>query len=349
MFEQGSFNELSSVKNYYETKTSTSHNLQSKRIRLIDPIPVKPNTKYIVKFNGLEDYDIFVAYFKNNERVGFEGYWKNKEFTTPSDCNQIVFVLKRKGEAQILVDDIDYSKLIFSKVDETIHLRSLPNGVRDELNLETGEYIQRVGEIVLDSSQNIAWYRAGKNDIYLYYFYIDDMLGENWKNTYIICDKMRTVVMGSSYSLDSWETNVGAVTSIGSYFQANKHGVGFYSSLPTSTDFLNQILSKPITIQYQLLTPIIKHIDIHNYPHSYKDGHVIIESGDPTTPVPAQLTYKCVTNRSGQIQEHTEQVEKQERQINELETLILENIRQNQNRSQNFLTSLISTLEIEEE
>ena len=53
--------------------------------------------------------------------------------------------------------------------------------------------------------------------------------------------------------------------------------------------------------------------------------------------------------RSGQIQEHTEQVEKQERQINELETLVLENIRMNQNRSQNFLTSLISTLEIEEE
>ncbi len=53
MFEQGSFNELSSVKNYYETKTSTSHNLQLKRIRLIDPIPVKPNTKYIVNFTAI--------------------------------------------------------------------------------------------------------------------------------------------------------------------------------------------------------------------------------------------------------------------------------------------------------
>ena len=27
-------------------------------------------------------------------------------------------------------------------------LRSLPNGVRDELNLKTGEYIKRIGEIV---------------------------------------------------------------------------------------------------------------------------------------------------------------------------------------------------------
>ena len=77
MFEQGSFNELSSEKDYYKTKTASTHALQLTRIRLIDPIPVKPNTKYIIKFNGLEDYDVFVAYFKNNERVGFEGYWKN--------------------------------------------------------------------------------------------------------------------------------------------------------------------------------------------------------------------------------------------------------------------------------
>ena len=113
--------------------------------------------------------------------------------------------------------------------------------------------------------------------------------------------------------------------------------------------FKDYLSRYPLKVQYQLATPIIKHVDIHNYPHSYKDGHVIIESNDPSTNVTAQMTYRCITNRSGQIQEHTEQVEKQERQINELETLILENIRQNQNRSQNFLTSLISTLEIEEE
>ena len=83
-------------------------------------------------------------------------------------------------------------------------------------------------------------------------------------------------------------------------------------------------------------TPFIKFsivfIDINNFPHSYKDGHVIIESSDTTTNVTAQMTYRCVTNRSGQIQEHTEQVEKQEHEINELEMLILENIRQQQNR-----------------
>ena len=100
-----------------------------------------------------------------------------------------------------------------------------------------------------------------------------------------------------------------------------------------SVDALNEYLSSnPIKVQYQLETPIIKQVNINNFPHSYKDGHIIIENNDPSTNVTAQMTYQCVANRTGQIQEHTEQVEKQEHEINELEMLILENIRQQQNR-----------------
>ena len=43
------------------------------------------------------------------------------------------------------------------ELDSTINLRSLPNGVKDELNLLTGEYIQRVGEVVLDGSEDEGW------------------------------------------------------------------------------------------------------------------------------------------------------------------------------------------------
>ena len=111
----------------------------------------------------------------------------------------------------------------------------------------------------------------------------------------------------------------------------DKHGIGLFSSI-NSSYMSTYLRENPLTIQYELATPIIKHIDIHNYPHSYKDGHVIIENNDPSTNVTAQMTYQCVANRTGQIQEHTEQVEKQEHEINELEMLILENIRQQQNR-----------------
>lgn len=219
--------------------------------------------------------------------------------------------------------------------EDIITLRSLPNGVRDELNLETGEYIQRVGEVVLDGSADENIISVENN----YNISLPEVI-PNAKLTRdikcISCDKLPII-----YWEDSWNTKISAISP-----HDNGGRIYIRNTAYNPKEWLSQ---NPLTIQYELATPIIKQIDIHNYPHSYQNGHVIIESGDPTTPVPAQLTYKCVTNRSGQIQEHTEQVEKQERQINELETLVLENIRMNQNRSQNFLTSLISTLEIEEE
>ena len=100
----------------------------------------------------------------------------------------------------------------------------------------------------------------------------------------------------------------------------------------TKEGVIKYFSENPIIFIGELKTPIIKQIDINNFPHSYKDGHVIIESNDPSTNVAAQMTYQCVANRTGQIQEHTEQIEKQEHEINELEMLILENIRQQQNR-----------------
>ena len=84
--------------------------------------------------------------------------------------------------------------------------------------------------------------------------------------------------------------------------------------------------------QYLGLSTIYHPYSCNSFPHSYKDGHVVIESNDPSTNVTAQMIYQCVANRTGQIQEHTEQIEKQEHEINELEMLILENIRQQQNR-----------------
>lgn len=236
--------------------------------------------------------------------------------------------------------------------DEIITLRSLPNGVRDELNLQTGEYIQRIGDVVFDgSSDEVMWFNSGwmNGDYVACYWNVNAMGLPNKKQGLLnmICSTFPTVT-------SSIVQNGGIVTREGIWGETGS-SVMYISIKKTKLPELNTngfrqwASQNPITVQYELETPIIKQIDINNFPHSYKDGHVIIESNDPSTNVTAQMTYRCITNRSGQIQEHTEQVEKQERQINELETLILENIRQQQNRSQNFLTSLISTLEIEEE
>ena len=222
---------------------------------------------------------------------------------------------------------------ILIELDETITLRSLPNGVRDELNLQTGEYIQRIGEVVFDGSDNngIVYAYNGDSTNTCRWFIknntqpIKNVSDEgNIKNGY--CDKLK---YGQNYANDrDYEA----------FFIANTNNRIFFRTEKSKLNSLNmegikQYLSQnPITVQYELSTPIVKQIDINNFPHSYKDGHVIIESGDPSTNVTAQMTYQCVANRTGQIQEHTEQIEKQEHEINELEMLILENIRQQQNR-----------------
>ena len=339
MFEQGSMSGVNGAE--YDKSASNA------RIRTKELIKIKPSTNYIFKMN--DNYNVWIKEF-DAERKQFTAsvtVWSNNGiFTTKENTEYISFII-RKGtnNTSISVSEFDNINPYLCELDKEIHLRSLPNGVRDELNLETGEYIQRIGEVVLDGSDDEKWGQySGNNNIYYGTFAYKDVASMgDFGSGITICDKLNT----PKSSTPSSSNNKYCLAPM-----SNKGSSGFTFSLnhtETVAEAKKWLQANPVTVQYLLKTPIIKHIDIHNYPHSYKDGHVIIENNDPTTSIPAQLTYKAVTNRSGQIQEHTEQVEKQERQINELETLILENIRQNQNRSQNFLTSLISTLEIEEE
>ena len=218
--------------------------------------------------------------------------------------------------------------------DEIIYLRSLPNGVHDEIDLETGKYIQRVGEVVLDGSED--WVRNSYSDNTVNVNAnrsIFDLTVENCcDNDTKLATRNNILPDAPSMYLYAYNPTV-ALEGVGN--PSGRIRVTILKNRLTSDtiDAFKQYLSEnPITVQYELAEPIVKDIVIHNYPHSYEGGHVIIESGDPNTPIPAQLTYRAVTNRSGQIQQHTEQVEKQEREINELETLILANIHLSQTR-----------------
>ena len=79
---------------------------------------------------------------------------------------------------------------------EIVTLRSLPNGVRDELNVMTGEYIKRIGEIVFDGSQDTSkWGTANyENENFIQFYWEDgnvatDQTGDNISVT---CNKFPT-------------------------------------------------------------------------------------------------------------------------------------------------------------
>ena len=102
---------------------------------------------------------------KNNKEVWFSidsGVTKNS-ITLQTDIYQISNMLQGDIEYQLeygftATEYEPYKSSILSLPEEVV-LRSLPNGVCDTLNLNTGEYVQRIGEITFNGSET--WYESG--------------------------------------------------------------------------------------------------------------------------------------------------------------------------------------------
>ena len=328
MFEQGSVNNTGDS---YESDKNTAKT----RIRTKELIELEPSVQYVIL--GDDSMYKYSAHFFDKDGMQVKGSydlsWKaNQPFTAPSDAPMAAFFVAYQDNRNFTVDDVDFNFQLV-KVSEIKQLRSLPNGVHDEIDLETGKYIQRVGEITFNGTENwIVGYSSWDNK-YTYYNnnFVDIKLmkGDNGSGQAyydaVRCPQLHRSYMGRLASV--------LIDGVCSYYYSGYQRIFISKQDCATVDELKLWLQEnPITVQYELPEPIVKDIVIHNYPHSYEGGHVIIENGDPNTPIPAQLTYRTVTNRSGQIQQHTEQVEKQEREINELETLILANIHLSQTR-----------------
>ena len=77
----------------------------------------------------------------------FDTSWvQNTTITIPQDVHYISFSIRKKDDTSSTISDIMNTKFTLSAVDKTIVLRSLPDGTCDTLNVETGEYVQKIGE-----------------------------------------------------------------------------------------------------------------------------------------------------------------------------------------------------------
>ena len=335
MFEQGSI--TVHVNNIGKPYTVGINNDKS-RIRTKKPINIEPNEQYVI-IGNTDKYGYSLHFLDKDEnfigvKAPYELSWGgHKPFIVASDSPKALVFIKRMDNSTITPNDVDAFNFQLVKVSEIKQMRSLPHGVHDEIDLETGKYIQRVGEITFNGIEN--WqpgYSSWDNKCtYWNHDFVDIKLmkGDNGSGQAyydaVRCSQLHRSYMGRLASA--------LIDGVCSYYYSGYQRI-FISKQDCATvnELKLWLKENPITVQYELPEPIVKDIVIHNYPHSYEDGHVIIENGDPNTPIPAQLTYRAVTNRSGQIQQHTEQVEKQEREINELETLILANIHLSQTR-----------------
>ena len=267
MMEQGGFssNNPTGDGSYEKMKYGEENANYLKRLRSKDLIPVKPNTTYQINANSVGGQLMYSVYQWNGNREFMDGStygttYSNIDYTTPltftthGDARYIHLLYKKSNDSKITVGEYDWSQFHMYELDSTINLRSLPNGVKDELNLLTGEYIQRVGEVVLDGSEDEGWnLNTCSNDVEKRFtISISDMKIEtNESNSnHLLCNKYNTVSFKELYTqnkngIASW--NYGATISI-------KNGM---TDLATFKQHLQQ---NPVTVQYELAEPITSHV-----------------------------------------------------------------------------------------
>ena len=257
MIEQGGFSVGENVTiSYEESKTENTRRLRSK-----DLIPVKPNTTYAFKHSLTNlSYNVYQwdgnGHFINGVSKYFAfGYLVT--ITTTANTQYIQFLMsKTNANNTIAVAEYDWSQFHMYELDSTINLRSLPNGVKDELNLLTGEYIQRVGEVVLDNAET--WSidtteNATQPNTNIFYTGVHSdfkPLATVDRAGSLVCDKVN--VVPDLYFVD--KVGIMSNTDPRIYVRVSKTDA---SDVATFTTYIQ---NNPLTLQYELAEPIISHV-----------------------------------------------------------------------------------------
>ena len=325
MFEQGGV---------YFTKgqsfADATNNTAPDRIRLKTLLNLKPNTTYRVAINNA--YKVGVQLYNNEESaVSDTGWVSDATFTTKGGENAVALVIRKlSSTANISMSDFKNIKLQLSEVDKTIVLRSLPNGVCDTLNVETGEYVQRIGEVVLDGTEtnwsvtNEAGWENTPNTIAFGLTFTPKALAYATDVTSsVVCDKFSTITADGTWGASGADKE-GISINQNSRFDIRIER----TKLPDEslTGFKQWLSQNPITVQYELEVPIVKTVDLSGFPFSYENGHVQLSSGSIEQSLTPKVEYSVATNRNGQIRSNQKMVERHQKQLDQLQAIILANL-----------------------
>lgn len=135
-----------------------------------------------------------------------------------------------------------YKSNILTSSEEVV-LRGIGN-VKDTLDVSIGEKVERIGEIVLDGSEDENWTYNGQYDV----FVCEDLI---YNNNYLSTHLLEKTTWNGVVRFDLTPSHYGI------------------TSASSGREYLSQ---NPITIQYELATPVIKTVDLSdNHVYSYKD------------------------------------------------------------------------------
>ena len=332
MFEEGGIGGYASHlgKTYEELKSVFPSSLSGKRLMTVDLVKVKPNTSYSI--NSSDNFAYFACSFNANKIANGgtdTGYVKSAIFTTSSDTHYVAVIVKRDNNGSISMLDFKNANFTLSEVGKTIVLRSLPNGVCDTLNVETGEYVQRIGEVTFDGSNDENWkmiteannWTNGMKNILTFNYPKLSNCALTWSKA------------GNEFAYLS--NKFPSVQSVDKYAKEDKEKLMFdqvdikmailKSKLNTQdlVGFKAWLQSNPVTVQYELATPIVSTIDIQGFPYAYTNGHVQLSSGSIEQSLTPKVEYVVQTNRAGAIQANQDRLLNHDKRLAMLEDLVL--------------------------
>ena len=299
---------------------------------------VSPNTTYkISDTSAIDGFNIIEYDF--NKNIIERNWMGNKPFTTKTNCHYVKWFNSKVDEERfVIIEQGSYpspyepyksnTTTFEQKDDKTIVLRSLPKGVCDTLNIETGEYVQRIGEVVLCGNNGENWSVDTRKN---------NRIGFVTRATYgqkvasgdkaIISDNLVTVSDSDvKYSMDYTI----AIGNIANYpivitvpFDAIDESSNTEKDNTVSINNFKIWLSQnPVTVQYELATPIVTTVDVQGFPYAYTNGHVQLSSGRSGQSLTPKVEYNIATNRDGQITQNTKSLIRQGKLLDDIEDKI---------------------------
>ena len=198
-----------------------------------------------------------------------------------------------------------YKKKISFNIGEP--LRSLPNGVCDEIRNSNGQWelVRRVGKTILDETYDYKLWGNTPSEGYFvchadsYLQGNDFTFSENLKNT--ICDKLPV------------STKTGQFKNV-SFYRTNPHITVLSSEANSVSEFKTWIAKNPITLYYELVTPITTPIEPMEFEVKPLATMTINSEIAPIS------NHKVVLNRAGQIEQGIVQIAELKSRVDALET-----------------------------
>ena len=262
MFGQGSIGNYSSnVGQNFMVNTELGA-----RICLKSLLRVKKGSTYMIRTNS--DFKVQTYSYTIDDKVSAIPYattWGQQAIFIAQD-DKILVTLAYKSDKAITPSAFSSSGLQLFELDSTINLRSLPNGVKDELNLLTGEYIQRVGEVVVDGGGDYTEHIHSSSTYYGFRVPVTLKPKIRQYESYprpIICDKLPSINYGSYFNglaegVSMFEGESTTVTNIYVSFDRNR------INMPQEENSIDHVKeyckTNPLTLQYELAEPIISHV-----------------------------------------------------------------------------------------